>query len=114
MFLDRRAVGVLARDHHDTSLALPAGAGGRLELLVEDQGRVDYGPRIGEPKGLIGPVSRERPGRRGWQVRPIRSTTSTALADPARRPTARRRHWPDPSSPGPSSTSRGRRRRTCS
>ena len=62
VFLDRRGVGVLARDHHDTSLALPAGARGRLEILVEDQGRVDYGPRIGEAKGLIGPVSRGRPG----------------------------------------------------
>ncbi len=49
-------VGVLARDHHDTSLALPSGARGTLEMLVEDQGRVDYGPRIGEAKGLIGPV----------------------------------------------------------
>ena len=28
----------------------------RLEIVVEDQGRVNYGPRIGEPKGLIGPV----------------------------------------------------------
>ena len=57
VFVNRQAVGVLARDHHDTSLALPPGAPGRLEILVEDLGRVDYGPRIGEAKGLIGPVS---------------------------------------------------------
>ena len=29
---------------------------GRLELVVEDMGRVNYGPRTGEVKGLIGPV----------------------------------------------------------
>jgi beta-galactosidase len=71
VFLNRQGVGVLARDHHDTSLALPAGARGRLEILVEDQGRVDYGPRIGEAKGLIGPVSADGTELRGWQVRPM-------------------------------------------
>jgi beta-galactosidase len=71
VFLDRQGVGVLARDHHDTSLALPPGARGRLEILVEDQGRVDYGPRIGEAKGLIGPVSVAGRELRGWDVRPI-------------------------------------------
>jgi beta-galactosidase len=71
VFLERQAVGVLARDHHDTALALPAGASGRLELLVEDQGRVDYGPRIGEAKGLIGPVLLGDEELRGWDVRPM-------------------------------------------
>ena len=32
----------------------PSQSRGALELLVEDQGRVNYGPRLGEPKGLIG------------------------------------------------------------
>jgi beta-galactosidase len=71
VFLNRQGIGVLARDHHDTSLALPAGARGRLEILVEDQGRVDYGPRIGEAKGLIGPVSAGGAELRGWEVRPM-------------------------------------------
>jgi len=71
VFLNRLGIGVLARDHHDTSLALPADARGRLEILVEDQGRVDYGPRIGEAKGLIGPVSVNGAELRGWQVRPM-------------------------------------------
>ena len=34
---------------------LPRGRG-RLEIVVEDQGRVNYGPRIGEAKGLIGRI----------------------------------------------------------
>lgn len=54
VFLDGDPVGVLDREQHDRALMLPRG--GRLEIVVEDQGRVNYGPRIGEPKGLIGPV----------------------------------------------------------
>ncbi|MEU4197199.1 beta-galactosidase family protein [Kribbella sp. NPDC026611] len=54
VFLDGAPVGVLDRERHDRAMMLPHG--GHLEILVEDQGRVNYGPRIGEPKGLIGPV----------------------------------------------------------
>ena len=71
VFLNRQAIGVLARDHHDRSLPLPDGARGRLELLVEDQGRVDYGPRIGEPKGLIGAATAGGAQLRGWKVLPL-------------------------------------------
>ncbi|MBR7832546.1 beta-galactosidase [Actinospica durhamensis] len=73
VFLDRGAVGVLARDHHDRVLALPAGDGASrvLEVLVEDQGRVDYGRRIGEPKGLIGPATLGGAPLAGWRVQPL-------------------------------------------
>ncbi|GAA1581572.1 glycoside hydrolase family 35 protein [Kribbella karoonensis] len=55
VFLDGAPVGILERERHERSLMLPH-TRGRLELVVEDQGRVNYGPRIGEAKGLIGPV----------------------------------------------------------
>ncbi|ADB31211.1 Beta-galactosidase [Kribbella flavida DSM 17836] len=55
VFLDGDPVGVLERDHRDRALMLPRGRG-RLEIVVEDQGRVNYGPRIGEVKGLLGDV----------------------------------------------------------
>jgi beta-galactosidase len=42
-----------------------------LDLLVEDQGRVDYGPRIGEPKGLIGPAFANGGQLTGWSVLPL-------------------------------------------
>ncbi len=54
-WLDGTPVGALWRTTGDRSLALPARPG-TLELLVEDQGRVNYGPHIGESKGLIGPA----------------------------------------------------------
>jgi beta-galactosidase len=97
VFLNRQPVGVLARDHHDHALPLPSGASGTLELLIEDQGRVDYGPRIGEAKGLIGPVRLNGTPIRGWRMLPLPLTdiepvatalralpvTSPALAGPA-------------------------------
>lgn len=56
--VDGDRVGVLERMDHDTTIALPPTTDGALlTLLIEDQGRVNYGPRIGEPKGLIGPVT---------------------------------------------------------
>ncbi len=69
--LDGSPVGVLARDHHDTRLTLPADARGTLDLLVEDQGRVNYGSRIGEPKGLIGEVLLDGEPLRRWEVLPL-------------------------------------------
>ncbi len=70
---------------HVAGAARP-GARGRLEILVEDQGRVDYGPRIGEPKGLIGPVSVAGRELRGWEVRPMPLDDITAVAGRPPRP----------------------------
>ncbi len=71
VFLDGVPIGVLAREEHDVSLALPAAGAARLQLLVEDQGRVDYGRRLGEPKGLIGGVRMDGVAVRGWRIRPL-------------------------------------------
>jgi beta-galactosidase len=80
VFLNQQPVGVLARDHHDRVLLLPSGARGTLDLLVEDQGRVDYGPRTGEQKGLIGPVTVGGKPARDWQVLPLPLTDVTPAA----------------------------------
>ncbi|KQV08359.1 glycoside hydrolase family 35 protein [Leifsonia sp. Root112D2] len=70
VFVNGARVGVLARDHHDRAISL-APSRGTLTILLEDQGRVDYGSRIGEPKGLIGParLNGERLGR--WSILPL-------------------------------------------
>jgi beta-galactosidase len=69
VFVDRAPVGVLQRDHHDVSLSLPASPeAASLAILVEDQGRVNYGHRIGEHKGLIGGVSISGAPVTGWSV----------------------------------------------
>lgn len=68
--VDGVVVGVLEREHHDRAIALPP-VTGSLELLVEDQGRVDYGPRIGEPKGLIGGIAVDGVPLARWSASPL-------------------------------------------
>jgi beta-galactosidase len=70
VFFDGAPVGTLARDHHERALALPR-ATGELLVLVEDQGRVDYGPRIGEAKGIIGGATLHGEPLTGWDVLPL-------------------------------------------
>jgi len=68
--LDDEPVGTLSRTAGERTLALP-GRGGRLGVLVEDQGRVNYGPRIGEPKGLVGPARTAVRELTAWQTLPV-------------------------------------------
>ncbi|MER5428498.1 beta-galactosidase [Streptomyces sp. NPDC002588] len=43
----------------------------RLEILVENLGRVNYGPGIGGHKGLLGPVLVDRRIVQGWDSSPV-------------------------------------------
>ncbi|MEU4767305.1 glycoside hydrolase family 35 protein [Actinosynnema sp. NPDC023794] len=70
VFLDGRPVGALLREHHQRALGLPRAAG-ELAVLVEDHGRVNYGPRIGEPKGLVGGATLDGRPLTGWNVLPL-------------------------------------------
>ncbi|MFJ7216164.1 beta-galactosidase family protein [Amycolatopsis sp. NPDC098790] len=70
VFFDGDPVGTLQRDHHERAIALPR-ARGELLVLVEDQGRVDYGPRIGEAKGIIGGAALHGEPLTGWDVLPL-------------------------------------------
>jgi beta-galactosidase len=71
VYLNRRRAGTLSRGDHETSIVLPAAGSCRLEILLEDQGRVDYGPRLGEVKGLLGPVRIGAVQISGWRSSPI-------------------------------------------
>jgi beta-galactosidase len=68
-FLDGTPVGTLGREYGERSIVLPRG--GLLQVLVEDQGRVNYGPRIGEAKGLIGPALLDGTELEEWSVRAV-------------------------------------------
>ncbi|MCU1568298.1 MAG: Beta-galactosidase, partial [Pseudarthrobacter sp.] len=68
-FLDGFPVGTLSRELGERSIFLPRG--GLLQILVEDQGRVNYGPRIGEAKGMIGPALLNGVEVLNWTIRPL-------------------------------------------
>lgn len=70
VLLDGTPVGVLSRDAHERAVVLPDSRG-ELVIVVEDQGRVDYGARLGEDKGLIGGVALDGVELTDWSVRPI-------------------------------------------
>ena len=85
VYVDGVQVGVLSRAAGDHSIVLPR-ARGRLDVLVEDEGRVNYGPRIGEPKGLIGPVTLADATLADWLVAPVplQQLPEIARSSPAR------------------------------
>lgn len=67
--VDGRPVGTISRTRGQRSLPIPAGR--RLGVLVEEQGRVNYAAKIGEPKGLIGVARLGDDELVGWSVSPI-------------------------------------------
>ncbi|MCW5249645.1 glycoside hydrolase family 35 protein [Streptomyces sp. SHP 1-2] len=68
VFLDGAPLGVL--DREDGSLEVTGrGERVRLELLVENQGRVNYGPLLGAHKGILGGVAVGRRLVHGWTAR---------------------------------------------
>ena len=70
--VDGVRVGRLSRALNERVLAIPAGT--RLTVVVEDQGRVNYADRLGEAKGLIGPVTLDGSPLTGWVSTPVEVT----------------------------------------
>ncbi|MFI8631921.1 beta-galactosidase family protein [Microbacterium sp. NPDC077663] len=67
--VDGIRVGSLSRTRHEHALRLPAGR--HLSILVEEQGRVNYDDRLGEAKGLIGPVTVDGIEPSDWRTTPV-------------------------------------------
>lgn len=70
VFFNGEPIGTLSRDQHDVAIRVPAGAG-VFDVLVEDQGRVNYGDRLGEAKGLIGSALLDGEPLTGWVLKAI-------------------------------------------
>ncbi|MFJ5919583.1 glycoside hydrolase family 35 protein [Streptomyces ardesiacus] len=89
VFLDDEPVAVL--DRENASFDVPGtGARVRLALLVENQGRINYGPLLGQGKGILGGVRVERRLVHGWTMRALpldrwtpRDAARAAAAAPA-------------------------------
>ncbi|MBS1907523.1 MAG: beta-galactosidase [Actinobacteria bacterium] len=79
-FLDGVRLGVLERDGM-RSLDLPAtGGSGLLTLVVESQGRINYGPHTGEAKGILAGVRIGRRFAHGWTHRVLGQDAPGAAA----------------------------------
>lgn len=86
VFVDGTPAGIL--DQETSSLTLHGtGAPVRLDLLVENQGRINYGPLLGQGKGILGGVRIDRRLVHTWRTHglPLDEWTS---ADVRRAPAA--------------------------
>ncbi|MGW6912918.1 glycoside hydrolase family 35 protein [Kitasatospora sp. NPDC054939] len=72
VFLDGQPVGVVERENHEHALAFDVPRDGAvLTVLVENQGRVNYGQGLHDPKGLAGAVRLNGEELRGWSNLPL-------------------------------------------
>ncbi|MFI8324378.1 beta-galactosidase family protein [Streptomyces sp. NPDC085529] len=80
VFVDGQPVGVLERENHEHALAFTVPrAGCTLTVLVENQGRVNYGEGVHDRKGLLGKVLLDGAELAGWSSRPLPLTSLDAL-----------------------------------
>jgi len=70
VYVDGVRAGVLTEEDH--TLREPVAGPAEVELWVESLGRVNYGPRLGEPKGITGGVLHERQFLHGVRARALR------------------------------------------
>ncbi|MET8543666.1 beta-galactosidase [Kitasatospora sp. NPDC004799] len=81
VFVDGQPVGVLERENHERAIAFTVPrAGSVLRLLVENQGRVNYGQEVHDRKGLPGRVLLDGAELTGWTSLPLPLTDLGGLA----------------------------------
>ncbi|NUP53036.1 MAG: beta-galactosidase [Catenulispora sp.] len=80
VFVDGQPLGVLERERHEhvLSFVVPRD-GATLRVLVENQGRVNYGAKLADRKGLIGTVHLNDAPLTGWTSRPLPLTDLSGL-----------------------------------
>lgn len=84
VFLNGQPAGVLERENHDQALTLTVPVGGaQLSVLVENQGRVNYGQANHDRKGLVEPVTANGAVLTGWSssALPLADLSGLAFAD---------------------------------
>ncbi|MFC9324822.1 beta-galactosidase family protein [Kitasatospora sp. NPDC057015] len=87
LWIDGERVAELVRGVEGEPLQVPAGA--TVELLVESLGRVNYGPQVGETKGITGGVRHERQYLHGCRAEAVRLDDLSGLDFQPEPPSAR-------------------------
>jgi beta-galactosidase len=69
VFVDGKRIGVLDRRNAKAQMVLPSREKeAQLDVLVEPMGRINFGPEMLDPKGLIAPVKLGGEVLTGWQI----------------------------------------------
>ena len=95
VYVDGKRAGVLTED--EACLKEPVAGHARVELWVESLGRVNYGPRLGEAKGITGGLLHERQYLHDVRARGLRLE---ALDDAERVRAVPSRELPEDGAPG--------------
>lgn len=74
VFVEGQQVAVLDETNAAVDVAVP-GEWARIDLLVESMGRVNYGPKVGERKGITGAVRHDQMFVHGFLSYPMRLDT---------------------------------------
>ncbi|MFC5467387.1 glycoside hydrolase family 35 protein [Cohnella suwonensis] len=81
VFLDGEYMGAIERSPADQKLSFPVPAGGaRLDILVENMGRINYGPYLKDRKGITEGVRFGFQFLFDWTIRPLPLEYLSALA----------------------------------
>lgn len=79
VFLDGRLIGTIERwDQKPIIVDIPA-QGATLDILVENMGRVNYGPRLKDPKGITEGVRLDNQFQFDWTIYPLPLADLSAL-----------------------------------
>jgi len=72
-FLDGKRIGIKERSRRDDKIVLSMMRGEEavLDILVENMGRVNYGPKLLDRKGIIGGVRFKQQFHFGWDMYPL-------------------------------------------
>lgn len=54
-----------------TDATIKVEAGATLDILVENMGRINYGPHLQDPKGILGDVTLDNVVLRNWMMYPL-------------------------------------------
>lgn len=81
VYLDGRLVGIRDRlgRHDEIAVAVKAGEERRIDILVENMGRINHGPRMFDKKGLVGGVRLGVIYHFGWDTTPLPMDDLSAL-----------------------------------
>ncbi|MCQ2457056.1 MAG: beta-galactosidase [Clostridia bacterium] len=81
-FIDGKPVGVRERTGRwdDVTLSVPDGETRRLDILVENCGRINYGERLFDRKGLVGGVKIGYRFHFGWEITPLTMDDLSSLS----------------------------------
>lgn len=80
VFVDGRPHAVLERETHTDSCGLEVPPDGiRLDILVENMGRVNFGPGLIDRKGILGGVTLAGQFLTGWKVYPLPLSNLSAV-----------------------------------